>query len=130
MAEEKTRVDFNAPKSLLERADSGAEVLDISRTCLLINALEDKLEALATDEEFRRHLSDAYYDDCVDYDTIESILDRGEAIRMKPLRESIDRNPAISELEDDLPSDNALYDGEVSEWTDSNSSDSDDESHV
>jgi hypothetical protein len=130
MAEEKTRVDFNAPKSLLERADSVAEVLDISRTCLLINALEDKLEALATDEEFRRHLSDAYYDDCVDYDTIESILDRGEAIRMKLLRESIDRNPAISELEDNLPSDNALYDGEVSEWTDSNSSGSDDESHV
>jgi len=130
MAEEKTRVDFNAPKSLVERADSVAEVLDISRTRLFIDALEDKLEALATNEEFRRRLSDAYYDDRVDYDTVESILSREEAMRMKLLQESIDRTPAIPELEDDLPSDDAFYEGEVSEWTDSNSSDTDGESHT
>ena len=56
MVEEKTRVDFNAPKSLTERADSVVEILDISRTRLLIDALEDELEALANDEEFRRRL--------------------------------------------------------------------------
>jgi len=130
MAEEKTRVDFNAPKSLVERADSVVEVLDISRTRLLIDALEDELEDLANDEEFRRRLSDAYYDDRVDDDTIEAILGREEAMRLKLLRESIDRTPAIPELEGDLPSDDVFYDGEVSEWTDSNSSDTDDESHT
>jgi len=40
----KTRVDFNAPRSLVERADSVVEILDISRTRLLIDALEDELE--------------------------------------------------------------------------------------
>ena len=69
--EEKTRVDFNAPTSLVERADSVIEILDISRTRLLIDALED-----------------------------------------------------------DLPRDEAFYDGEISEWTGSNSSESDDESHA
>ena len=34
---------------------------------------------------------------------------------LKLLWESIDRTPVIYELEDDLPSDNALYDGEVPE---------------
>lgn len=131
MAEEKTRVDFNAPKSLVERADSVVEILDTSRTRLLIDALEDELEALANDTEFRRRLSDAYYDDRVDYDTVEAILGREEAMRMKLLRESIDRTPAIPQLEDDLPSDEAFYDGEVAEWTDSSSSESsDDESHA
>jgi len=130
MAEEKTRVDFNAPKSLVERADSVVEILDISRTRLLIDALEDELEALATDEEFRRRLSDAYYDGRVDYDTVEAILGREEAMRMKLLRASIDRTPAIPQLEDDLPSDDAFYDGEISEWTGSDSSESDDESHA
>ena len=131
MAEEKTRVDFNAPKSLVERADSVVEILDISRTRLLIDALEDELEALATDEEFRRRLSDAYYDGRVDYDTVEAILGREEAMRMKLLRASIDRTPAIPQLEDDLPSDDAFYDGEIAEWTDSSSSESsDDESHA
>jgi hypothetical protein len=129
MAEEKTRVDFNAPKSLVERADNVVEILDISRTRLLIDALEDELEELATDEEFRRRLSDAYYDDRVDYDTVEAILGREEAMRLKLLRESIDRAPAIPTLEDDLPSDESFYDGEVTEWTGSQSSDAaDDES--
>ena len=131
MAEEKTRVDFNAPKSLVERADSVVEILDTSRTRLLIDALEDELEALANDQEFRRRLSDAYYDGRVDYDTVEAILGREEAMRMKLLRESIDRTPAIPQLEDGLPSDEAFYDGGVAEWTDSSSSESsDDESHT
>ena len=130
MAGEKTRVDFNAPKSLIERADSVVEVLDISRTRLLIDALEDELEAIAADEEFRRRLSDAYYDGRVDYDTVEAILGREKAMRMKLLRESIDRTPAIPQLKDDLPSDDAFYDGELSEWTGSNSSESDDESRA
>ena len=130
MAEEKTRVDFNAPKSLVERADSVVEILDISRTRLLIDALEDELETLSNDEEFRRRLSDAYYDDRVEYDTVEAILGREEAMRLKLLRESIDRTPAVPELEDDLPSDDVFYDGEIPEWTDSNSSDFDDESQA
>jgi len=130
MSEEKTRVDFNAPKSLVERADSVVEILDISRTRLLINALEDELEELANDEEFHRRLSDAYYDGRVDYDTVEAILGCEEAMRLKLLQESIDRTPAIPTLKDGLPSDDAFYDGEVSEWTDSRPSDSDDESRA
>jgi hypothetical protein len=130
MPEEKTRVDFNAPTSLVERADSVVEILDISRTRLLIDALEDELETLANDEEFRRRLSDAYYDGRVEYDTVEAILGREEAMRMKLLRASIDRTPAIPQLEADLPRDDAFYDGEISEWTGSNSSESDDESHA
>jgi len=131
MAEEKTRVDFNAPKSLVERADSVVEILDISRTRLLIDALEDELEELAADEEFRRRLSDAYYDDRTGYDTVEAVLGREEALRMKLLRESIDQTPAEPHLEDSLPSDAVFYDGEIPEWTDSHSSDlPDDESHA
>jgi hypothetical protein len=130
MAEEKTRVDFNAPKSLVKRADSVVEILDISRTRLLIEALEDELEELANDEEFRRRLSDAYYDGRVDYDTVEAILGREEAMRLKLLQESIDRTPAIPTLKDGLPSDEVFYDGEVSEWTDAESANSDDESRA
>lgn len=131
MAEEKTRVDFNAPKSLVERADSVAEVLDISRTRLLIDALEGELEALADDKAFCRRLGDAYYDGRVEYDTVEAVLGREAAMRMKLLRASVDRTPAEPRLEDGLPSDEAFYDGEVPEWTGSSSAESsDDEPHV
>jgi hypothetical protein len=126
MADEKTRVDFNAPKSLVERADSVAELLDISRTRLLIDALEDELEDLANDEQFRRRLSDAYYDDRVEYDTVEAILGREEALRMKLLRTSLDRTPAEPQLDDGLPSDDSFYDGEVPDWTGTSAPGSDD----
>lgn len=127
VAEEKTRVDFNAPASLVERADSVVEVLDISRTRLLIDALEDELEELADDEEFRRRLSDAYYDGRIDYETVEDILGREEAMRMKLLRAAIDRAPPEPELEDSLPSDEEFYGGEVPAWTPTEQSESADE---
>ncbi|ERG92937.1 MAG: hypothetical protein J07HQW1_02988 [Haloquadratum walsbyi J07HQW1] len=128
MSEKKTRVDFNAPQSLVKRADTVVEILDISRTRLLIDALEDELENLANDEEFRRRLSDAFYDDRIDYDTVETILGREEAMRMKLLRASIDQSPAIPQLEDGLPSDDEFYNGEIPEWTGANPS-VDDESN-
>ena len=127
MAEEKTRVDFNAPKSLVERADSVVEILDISRTRLLIDALEDELEELANDDEFRRRLGGAYYDGRVDYDTVEAILGREEAMRMKLLRSSIDRSPPEPQLVDGLPSDDSFYDGDIPAWTDEAASESGDE---
>ena len=128
MAEEKTRVDFNAPASLIERADSVVEVLDISRTRLLITALEDELEELANDEAFRRRLGDAYYNDRIEYETVEAILGREEAMRMKLLRQSIDRTPPEPQLDGELPSDEAFYEGDVPEWMPSDRSESDDES--
>lgn len=127
MAEEKTRIDFNAPRSLVERADSVVEILNISRTRLLIDALEDELEELANDKEFGRRLSDAYYDGRIEYDTVEAILGREEAMRLKLLRESITRTPPIPELESDLPSDETFYDGEIVEWTESSSAESSDD---
>jgi len=131
MAEERTRVDFNAPESLVERADSVVEVLDISRTRLLIDALEDELETLANDEGFRRRLGDAYYEDRVDYDTVEAILGREEAMRMKLLRESMNRTPATPRTDDGLADDDTFYDGDIPEWTGSETSEPlDDESQA
>ena len=120
MSEEKTRVEFDAPKSLVDRVDTVAEVLDIPRTQLLIDALENKLDELANEETFRRRLSNA------DYDTVKTILGREEAMRLKLLRESIDQTFAIPELNDDLPSDDTFYDGEVAEWNASGPSESSD----
>ena len=122
MSEEKTRVEFDAPKSLVEHIDTVAEVLDISRTQLLIDALENKLDVLATEETFRQRLNNAYYDGRIDYDTVETILGREEAMRLKLLRASIDQTFAIPELKEDLPSDDTFYDGEVAEWSASSSS--------
>jgi hypothetical protein len=114
ITEERTRVDFNAPKPSSNALT--ASVNSLYRTRLLINALEDKLTALVDDEEFRQRLSRAYCDGRVDDDTVEAILGREEAMRLKLLRESIDQRIAILQVGDDLPSADAFYNGEVSKW--------------
>lgn len=126
MAEEKTRVDFNAPASIVERADTVAELLDISRTQLLINALQDELDELANDEGFRSHLRDAYYDEKIDFQTVKSILGQEEAMRMKLLRASIDREPPEPHLKTELPTDEDFYDGEVPVWRSDESAENED----
>ena len=117
MAEEKTRVDFNAPASLVERADVIAELLDISRTRLLIDALRDEIDDLADDEGFRRRLREAYYTDRIEFQMVESVLGTEEAMRMKLLRDSLDREPPEPRIDEaDLPTQEEFYSGPVSEW--------------
>lgn len=126
MAEEKTRVDFNAPASIVERADNVAELLDISRTRLLIDALQDELDEVVNEEGFRSHLRDAYYDERIDFQTVKSVLGQEEAMRMKLLRVSIDREPPEPQLKAELPTDDEFYDGEVPVWRSDETADNDD----
>ena len=126
MAEEKTRVDFNAPTSVVERADTVAELLGISRTQLLIDALQDELDELADDDGFRSRLRDAYYDEHVGFQTVRSVLGQEEAMRMKLLRASIDREPPEPQLKAELPTDEEFYDGEVPVWRSDEAGDGDD----
>jgi hypothetical protein len=116
-ADETTRVDFNAPASLVERADTIAELRGISRTQLLTEALESELEAVASDDAFCRRLVDAYYAGDAEFDTVESVLGTEQAMRLKLLRESMDRTPPEPQLAGSPPSDEAFYDGELSVWT-------------
>ena len=118
MAEKTTRVGFNAPVSLVQRADRIADLLDTSRTSLLIDALRDELDALVTDEEVQHRLKEAYYTDRIDFHTVESMLGTEEAMRMKSLRDSLDRSPPEPQVEDvDLPTQADFYSDTVPEWT-------------
>lgn len=114
---EKTRVEFDAPTSLIDRADAVAERLGISRRCLLIGALRDELEDLAADPEFQRQLNAAYYAERVGFETVESVLGTDEAVRMKLLRESLDREPPKPQADAEQPARAAFYNRDVPEWT-------------
>lgn len=116
MSKEKTRVDFNAPTPLVERADAVAGLLGISRTQLLVDALRDEIDELATDEAFRHELETAYYEGRIDTEFVKAVLGTEEAMRMRLLRESLTRDPP-EPVESELLEDVDFYDGELSEWT-------------
>lgn len=116
MAEDRTRIDFNAPTSLVKRADAIADLLDTSRTRILIDALRDELDELAHDEGVRHRVREAFYADKVEFETVEAVLGTEAALRMKLLRDSVDRAPPEPELTD-APSADEFYDGDVPAWT-------------
>ena len=116
-ADEKTRVDFNAPASLVDRADAVADLDGKSRTQLLIEALRRELDERTDDESFRRRLREAYYDDEVEFSVVESVLGTEEAMRLQLLKRSLDREPPEPQVAESLPGDAAFYDGEVPTWT-------------
>lgn len=112
---EKQRVRFNAPVSIVERADAVADQLDISRTQLIIDALTDKLREISGDQEFKRRVRNGYYADRIEFAQLETLLGTEEAIRSKLLRDSLDREPMVPELSADLPEDEEFYRDAASE---------------
>lgn len=130
MAEKKTRVDFNAPRSLVERADAVADLLGISRTQLLVEALRDELDSRLSDEQLRQKLKQAYYDGRIQFETVEAMLGTEEALRLKLLRESLTRDAPEPQLQGDLPTQEAFYDGDeaLPIWTPDETEEADDSS--
>lgn len=117
MAENRTRVDFNAPESLVERADLIADLLDISRTRLLVDALRDEVDRRIDDEQVRQRLRESYYDGRVDFETVESLLGTEEAMRLQLLRASLDRDPPEPQVKTSLPDRAAFYSDVPETWT-------------
>lgn len=123
MSDEKRRVDFNAPASLVERADSVSDLLDVSRTRILVEALETKLDDVTNDEAFRERVREAYYQNRIDRETLASLVGTEEAARVHQLRASIARDPPVPAQPDDTPTAEEFYDGSIPEWTPDNEAD-------
>lgn len=114
--EEKTRVDFNAPSSLVKQADFIADLLNTSRTQLLIEALRDEIAELSADEDFKRRVKQAYYSGQIDIEVLESVLGPEEASRVRLLHESVARNPPEPQADVESVPASEFYEGEIPSW--------------
>lgn len=114
--EEKTRVDFNAPTSLVERADAIADLLGTSRTQLLVEALREEIDNRVADEGFRDRVKAAYYADRIDLDVVDAVLGTEAATRMRLLRGSVDRDPPEPSTTGESVSATEFYDGAIPSW--------------
>ncbi|MCX2819775.1 hypothetical protein EGH25_10485 [Haladaptatus sp. F3-133] len=87
---EKKRVQFRAPRSLVDRADSLAEVLDTDRTDVLIDALRDYLREAAHDDKVKQEIADAYYDDRITFDELADLVGHEEAANFRVLKKQLE----------------------------------------
>ncbi|NHX36816.1 MULTISPECIES: hypothetical protein [Halolamina] len=100
---EKQRVQFRAPESVVQQADTLATVLGTDRTSIILSALREYLRDASHDDELKQELADAYYDDTISFDELKSVVGHEEAANFRVLKEQLDEgfvDEAAEELAD------------------------------
>lgn len=88
-SEGKRRVQFRAPRRLVERADALATVLETDRTDILTTALRDYLRETAHDDDVEQEIAGAYYDGHITFEQLKELVGHEEAANFHVLKEQL-----------------------------------------
>jgi hypothetical protein len=86
---EKKRVQFRAPRGLVQRADTLAAVFETDRTDILITALREYLRDAAHSDEVTQEVAEAYYDDDISFEELKSLVGHEEAANFRLLKRQL-----------------------------------------
>lgn len=86
---EKKRVQFRAPRGLVQRADTLAAVFGTDRTDILITALREYLRDAAHSDEVTQEVAEAYYDDDISFEELKSLVGHEEAANFRLLKQQL-----------------------------------------
>jgi predicted transcriptional regulator len=87
---EKQRVQFRAPGSVVQQADTLATVLETDRTSVILSALQEYVRDASHDDDLKQELADAYYDDDITFDELKAVVGHEEAANFRVLKEQLD----------------------------------------
>lgn len=87
---ETKRVQFRAPKKLVEKADTLASVMGEDRTSLLIDALREYLRKSGREDELKQEVAGAYYDDEIAFDELKELVGKEDAESFRVLKKQLD----------------------------------------
>lgn len=102
-SEDKRRVQFRAPRGLVERTDVLATVLETDRTDVIISALREYLRDAAHNDELKQEVAEAYYDDEISFEQLKNLVGHEEAANFRVLKRQLSEeflDNAESELVD------------------------------
>jgi hypothetical protein len=108
-SDDRRRVHFQSPASLVERLDAVADLFDRDRTDLLVEAIREYLQDTADSETFQELVARKYYDDELSFETVERLVDGETARRLRLLKTDIESEP----LELVAPDDSDIYGGDA-----------------
>jgi len=86
---EKKRVQFRAPRGLVDRADALASVFETDRTDILISALRDYLRDAGHSDEMKQEIAEAFYDDDITFEELKDLVGHEEAANFRLLKEQL-----------------------------------------
>ena len=85
-SEDKRRVQFRAPRGLVERTDVLATVMETDRTDVIISALREYLRDTAHNDELKQEIAEAYYDDKISFTQLKDLVGHEEAANFRVLK--------------------------------------------
>jgi predicted transcriptional regulator len=85
----KKRVQFRAPRGLVDRADALASVFETDRTDILISALRDYLRDAGHSDEMKQEIAEAFYDDDITFEELKDLVGHEEAANFRLLKEQL-----------------------------------------
>ena len=85
----KKRVQFRAPRGLVERADALATVFETDRTDILITALREYLRDASHDDDITQEIAGAYYDDDITFQQLKELVGHEEAANFRVLKNQL-----------------------------------------
>lgn len=86
---EKKRVQFRAPKKLVDRADTLAAVFETDRTDILITALREYLQDATHSDELKQEIAEAYYSGEISFEELKSLVGHEEAANFRLLKQQL-----------------------------------------
>ena len=92
MSTDRKRVQFRAPRRLVERADALAEVLGEDRTDVLVTALREYLHEAVHEDALTQEMAAAYYDEDISFDQLETLVGAEEAANLRVLKQQLDED--------------------------------------
>lgn len=85
---EKKRVQFRAPRGLVDRADALATVLETDRTDILTDALREYLRE-ASHDDVKQEIAGAYYDGGITFQQLTELVGHEEAANFRVLKDQL-----------------------------------------
>ena len=88
-------MNFRLPEDLIEKADVAAKISHKNRTEIIKQALQEYLQEVEDQEEFKEAVVELYLDGEIGFDTLKQFIGRQDA-------ESVKASKALLEQGDDL----------------------------
>ena len=92
-----TRVNFRLPDDLLEKADVAAEITHKNRTAIITEALQEYLDEVEDDEEFKEAVVDLYLDDRIGFEVLKKFVGRQDAEAVRASKSVLDQGDELAD---------------------------------
>jgi len=93
------RVNFRLPDELIEKADVAAEISHKNRTEIIKEALQEYLQEVEDQKEFKEAVIELYLDDEISFDTLKQFIGRQDAESVRASKNLLEQG---DELADEL----------------------------